>query len=399
MLYLEPVLVGCWLVFTCSLMMCFLGGFFFDVCPIHVFRRQQFPAHNPLVNFEYYSGWIDVEGGQYPNRRSPTTEAYTAGLDAQLSRNMSVSLYMACGGTNFGFSAGGRWDAAKSTPVIASYDYAAPITEGGDIGPKFLPLQAVIRKHFPATTPPPPQLGGVAPIPKAAYGTVSFDAEALLFENLGCFPTTVLAAPQNMEALMQGYGYILYTTPLPPPSPSPPPPTAPCEGSAGHAVCGCGADGTSLALSCPGAGRFAYVTFASVGTPSGTCPNFAAGKCAGDPAAAVAAVTKLCVGKPRCVVPADINVLNAGHDPCYGVAKSTFVALNCTTAAGPLDVSMPSPVVLTAPGLADRGLVYGNFDITLNHVPNVLRGALSTAPHVSHCTWYPCPCWCLKLEW
>ena len=70
-------------------------------------------------------------------------------------------------------------------------------------------IQAVIRKHRPTTTPPPPP-PGAAPIPKAAYGTVNFGLEASLFENLRHFNTTVLAAPQNMEALGQGYGYILY---------------------------------------------------------------------------------------------------------------------------------------------------------------------------------------------
>ena len=57
--------------------------------------RSQFPRHNPLVNFEYYSGWIDLEGHAHPNPRSPTVAAYAAGLDRQLASNLSVSLYMA----------------------------------------------------------------------------------------------------------------------------------------------------------------------------------------------------------------------------------------------------------------------------------------------------------------
>ena len=215
--------------------------------------RSQFPNHNPLVNFEYYSGWIDLEGHAHPNPRAPTVAAYAAGLDQQLASNLSVSLYMAVvscptpisrcgnpsqnpphaslvricaptprslsvlrlqGGTNFGFMGGGEWEGGRSTPIIASYDYAAPITEGGDIGPKFLPLQSVIRKHFPSTTPPPPP-AGAAPIPKQAYGTVVFDSEAPLFENLAHFNTSVLTAPQNMEVLGQNFGWILYTMHLP----------------------------------------------------------------------------------------------------------------------------------------------------------------------------------------
>jgi beta-galactosidase len=70
--------------------------------------RQQFPAHNPLYNMEYYSGWIDLEGHAHPNPRAPTIAAYAAGLDAQLVHNLSVSLYMAVGGSNFGFMGGGN---------------------------------------------------------------------------------------------------------------------------------------------------------------------------------------------------------------------------------------------------------------------------------------------------
>jgi hypothetical protein len=39
-------------------------------------------------------------------------------------------------------SIGGEWEGSRSTPIIASYDYAAPVTEGGDVGDKFLPIQA-----------------------------------------------------------------------------------------------------------------------------------------------------------------------------------------------------------------------------------------------------------------
>jgi beta-galactosidase len=96
--------------------------------------RKQFPQNNPLVNFEYYAGWIDLEGAAHPNARTPTVEAYAAGLEQQLSSNISVSLYMACGGTNFGYTGGGEWQGSKSVPIISSYDYSAPITEGGDVG-------------------------------------------------------------------------------------------------------------------------------------------------------------------------------------------------------------------------------------------------------------------------
>jgi beta-galactosidase len=35
------------------------------------FTRQQFPTHNPLVDFEYYPGWIDLEGHSHTSVLSP----------------------------------------------------------------------------------------------------------------------------------------------------------------------------------------------------------------------------------------------------------------------------------------------------------------------------------------
>jgi beta-galactosidase len=118
---------------------------------------------------------------------------------------------MACGGTNFGFMGGGEWEGAKSTGIVSSYDYAAPITEGGDKGPKFGPIRAVIHKHFPSHSASLPDANPVAAqIAKAEYGMIKFDSVARLFDNLWAFNSTTLLVPQNMEPLGQGYGYIMY---------------------------------------------------------------------------------------------------------------------------------------------------------------------------------------------
>jgi beta-galactosidase len=76
---------------------------------------------------EYYPGWIDVEG--HDHTVTPADE-FAQGLDNMLSMNFSVSVYMAVGGTNFGFMGGGEWERSQSRGVVASYDYAAPVTEG-----------------------------------------------------------------------------------------------------------------------------------------------------------------------------------------------------------------------------------------------------------------------------
>ena len=51
-------------------------------------------------------------------------------------------MYMAYGGTNFGFTAGGNKDKGKFIqPLITSYDYDAPINEYGTSTEKFKKLK------------------------------------------------------------------------------------------------------------------------------------------------------------------------------------------------------------------------------------------------------------------
>lgn len=66
-----------------------------------VMRKYQ--AHGPLVNTEFYSGWLDNWGKPHETR-SPQVVA--AMLDDILKRNASVNMYMFHGGTNFGFMNG-----------------------------------------------------------------------------------------------------------------------------------------------------------------------------------------------------------------------------------------------------------------------------------------------------
>lgn len=49
------------------------------------------------------------------------------------------------GGTHFGFMAGSN-DFGTYVPVTTSYDFDAPISEAGDLTPKFFALKEVIKK-------------------------------------------------------------------------------------------------------------------------------------------------------------------------------------------------------------------------------------------------------------
>ena len=67
-------------------------------------KGYDFKFLGPLVNSEYYPAWLDYWGLPH-NILSPEVSAKS--FDNYLSyRNASVSVYMAHGGTSFGFEAG-----------------------------------------------------------------------------------------------------------------------------------------------------------------------------------------------------------------------------------------------------------------------------------------------------
>lgn len=89
----------------------------------------------PLVNSEFYPGWLDHWGSPFNTVDYPVI---IKTLTEILNRNASVNTYMFYGGTNFGFVAGANED-PEYDPIITSYDYDAPISEAGDTtSPKYL---------------------------------------------------------------------------------------------------------------------------------------------------------------------------------------------------------------------------------------------------------------------
>ena len=66
---------------------------------------RKYRPHGPLVNSEYYPGWLDHWGGGHQKRPASQIAKY---LDEILALNASVNLYMFEGGTNFGFM-NGEW--------------------------------------------------------------------------------------------------------------------------------------------------------------------------------------------------------------------------------------------------------------------------------------------------
>lgn len=156
----------------------------------------------PLMCMEFWNGWFDAWGEEHH-----TTEPKKAAeeLDKLLARG-SVNFYMFEGGTNFGFMSGRN--AGSRTGDVTSYDYDAPLTEDGQLTPKYELFQQVISKYAPIRS-----VELSIPISRREYGKLSCTGRVDLFHVLDklCTPINVLN-PTAMEELGQNYGYILYRT-------------------------------------------------------------------------------------------------------------------------------------------------------------------------------------------
>ena len=65
--------------------------------------QRSFKLMGPLVDTEFYPGWIDNWGVKFQHRDA---EVIANDFDTLLSANYSVNVYVFHGGTNFGFMNG-----------------------------------------------------------------------------------------------------------------------------------------------------------------------------------------------------------------------------------------------------------------------------------------------------
>ncbi|NXF52468.1 BGAL galactosidase, partial [Oceanites oceanicus] len=161
----------------------------------------------PLVNSEFYTGWLDHWG-----HRHSVVPAQTIAktLNEILARGANVNLYMFIGGTNFAY-----WNGANMPymPQPTSYDYDAPLSEAGDLTEKYFTLREVIGmyKQLPEGLIPPTT-------PKFAYGKVRLQKVGAVVEALdrlspaGPVKSTY---PLTFVQLKQYFGFVLYRTTLP----------------------------------------------------------------------------------------------------------------------------------------------------------------------------------------
>lgn len=164
-------------------------------------KLEDFRPTGPRMVGEYWAGWFDKWGEDHheTDGRKEADE-----LRFLLERGYSVSLYMFHGGTSFGWMNGA--DSHNGTdyhPDTTSYDYDAPLDEGGNPRDKYRLFASVIADvtHQAAQpTPPirPASLFAVSPVRRSAS----------LWRNL---PRPVsFRRPLTFEELGQNYGYVLY---------------------------------------------------------------------------------------------------------------------------------------------------------------------------------------------
>ncbi|MDE6278077.1 MAG: beta-galactosidase [Muribaculaceae bacterium] len=160
---------------------------------------------SPLMCSEFWSGWFDKWGAEHETR--PAADM-TAGIAEMLSREISFSLYMTHGGTNWG-----HWAGANSpgyAPDVTSYDYDAPISESGRPTAKYFALRDTLAGYLPAgeKLPPLPDL-----IPSGEVRPFAFKEYAPLGQLHYKPKREVFIRP--MEYFGQGFGSIIYSTTLP----------------------------------------------------------------------------------------------------------------------------------------------------------------------------------------
>ncbi|KAK7261708.1 hypothetical protein RIF29_28026 [Crotalaria pallida] len=181
--------------------------------PWPIFKLQKefnAPGKSPPLSAEFYTGWLTHWG----EKNAQTDADFTAAaLEEILKKNGSAVLYMAHGGTNFGFYNGANTGGGKAVyqPDLTSYDYDAPIKEAGDVdNSKFNAIRKVIARYSSAPLPRVPSNNE-----KSIYGPIHLRRKASLFDTFDFTSSTNVFEsenPMSMEQVGQLFGFLLYVT-------------------------------------------------------------------------------------------------------------------------------------------------------------------------------------------
>jgi len=167
---------------------------------------KEFSPNQPLFCCEYWNGWFDHWYEEHHVRDAGDTANV---LEEMLNMGASVNFYMFHGGTNFAFYNGANYDPSIGIqPTVTSYDYNCPLSENGDMTPKFYAIREVTSRVLGVQNDIE-----VHNMPRCSYGTVTLTQSGYMFDNLGSLSHKV-STPylQTMEQLGQDFGFLLYST-------------------------------------------------------------------------------------------------------------------------------------------------------------------------------------------
>ncbi|NXX41343.1 BGAL galactosidase, partial [Tricholaema leucomelas] len=181
--------------------------------------QRHVEPEGPLVNSEYYTGWLDYWG-----------EAHASTSSARVARGLEDMLQLGANVNMQGLSFLGHitshcflWPGAdfkgQYKPVTTSYDYDAPLSEAGDPTEKLFAIRTVISKFQPLPVGPMPSA-----TTKYAYGWVALQKYASLLDVLDVLcPSGPIHSqfPLTFEAIKQVHGFVVYRTQLPQDVPDP----------------------------------------------------------------------------------------------------------------------------------------------------------------------------------
>lgn len=166
--------------------------------------NQYNEGKGPYMVAEYYPGWLDHWGEKF---EKVSETSVIKDLEKYLKDTVSFNIYMAHGGTNFGFTSGANYDKEHQIqPDITSYDYDAPISEAGWVTPKFTSIRNLMKKYAAYAIPEVP-----ARIPVIGIPAIKLTKTADLLEMAKDRQAVESDTPQTFETLNQGHGYVLYS--------------------------------------------------------------------------------------------------------------------------------------------------------------------------------------------
>ncbi|MBB6251164.1 glycoside hydrolase family 35 protein [Nitrospirillum iridis] len=166
-------------------------------------RYAAFKPTGPRICTELWGGWFDHFGEVHSSMPVPPL---LDSLKWMLDNHISISFYMAHGGTSFGFDAGANFDRKTQTyqPDISSYDYDALLDEAGRPTPKYDAVLDLLKRYLP------PERFAPLPEPRKALEVPRFRLTETAAPTPLWGKAVEASAPRTLESLGQSHGLMRY---------------------------------------------------------------------------------------------------------------------------------------------------------------------------------------------